>query len=464
MGISNYPVQPLPGVKKDIISASHISKIFGIDPENITTKKDNELTLNGMYSTLLEFENKITNADKVFIYFSGHGTRYSDPSTNLGCEQAIVTQDMKYINKNELLDRLTRISAKSKKTFVFLDSCFSGGMATRGKGLLRRGVPTIKFFALGQDAACSSITNLRSRPTRDFGIKKSQATPNYYLLLSAASDEIAIDGGATYGGVATSAFYKCVSQQITRDLNNDTIITLRETKKCAQEQVNKLISKFKMDDNNFPYTKQTLFDSSGPGGNIPIAFKAQNTTHSFKTDSLGTSNSLNSFELLNSIQQGADATHLVTIDPSRKKFRIGRDGLRMTIKTNKDGYLTILSAGSSGKIFRLFPNELDSQNQITANRECVLPRSNWEIPANGPEGTDRFLAIVSDNPYLFGDIGSPAGPFSRLENTPHGAKMLVDKLLNISGHYKFTTRDFVIKKNSYVDNYGAGVMDVEEVF
>lgn len=39
MGISNYPVQPLPGVKKDIISASHISKIFGIDPENITTKK-----------------------------------------------------------------------------------------------------------------------------------------------------------------------------------------------------------------------------------------------------------------------------------------------------------------------------------------------------------------------------------------------------------------------------------------
>lgn len=136
----------------------------------------------------------------------------------------------------------------------------------------------------------------------------------------------------------------------------------------------------------------------------------------------------------------------------------------MTIKTNKDGYLTILSAGSSGKIFRLFPNELDSQNQITANRECVLPRSNWEIPANGPEGTDRFLAIVSDNPYLFGDIGSPAGPFSRLENTPHGAKMLVDKLLNISGHYKFTTRDFVIKKNSYVDNYGAGVMDVEEVF
>ncbi len=453
MGISNYPVQPLPGVKKDIITASHIAKIFGIDAKNITTKKDNELTLSGMRDILRGFEKKITSADKVFIYFSGHGTRYSNLPNNKDCKEAIVTHDMKYMDKNELLDRLISISAKSKKTFVFLDSCFSGGMVTRGKGL-RRG-PTIKFFALGQDTACSSITNLRFRPTRDFGIKKSQVIPNYYLLLSAASNEIAIDGGTAYGGLATSAFYKCVSQQITKDLNNDSIISLREIKKCTQNQINKLIDKFKMENVNFPYTKQTIFDSSGPGGNIPIAFK---------TNTLGASNSFNFFELLKSIQQNADASHLVTIDSSKKEFKIGRDSLKMSIKTNKGGYLTIISVGSSGKIFRLFPNKLDLQNQIIANQELVLPRSNWEIPANGPEGTNHFLAIVSDHPYLFVDIGSPAGPFSRLENTPHGAKILVDKLLNISGDCRFKARDFGIKKKSCVDNYGVGVMDVQEVF
>ena len=61
----------------------------------------------------------------------------------------------------------------------------------------------------------------------------------------------------------------------------------------------------------------------------------------------------------------------------------------------------------------IFPNKLDSRNEIGAGQTLQLPRSAWDISAAGPAGKDYLLAIVTDAPRDFPGIGmQAAGPFS----------------------------------------------------
>ena len=280
------------------------------------------------------------------------------------------------------------------------------------------------------------------------------------ILASASPSEYAIDGGISYGGAATTAFYKCTDISSGADMNGDSIITLQEVKECAQLAINHKIEQWKEQDSNFSFSSQTITVGNGPGGNIPIAFQSTR----LNSDNKPLSESLiNSRGLLDTIQQGADANHLVNIHPAKQLFKIGRDYLEMTVTTNKAGYLTILSVGSSGKIFQLFPNKIDQKNIITPQTAFLLPRSSWRIPANGPAGTDRFLAVVSNKKHIFAGLGSSAGPFSKIENNAQEAKGLIRRLNNPVKNCKSTIRDFGIEASECTNSYGAGVIDVIEV-
>jgi hypothetical protein len=99
----------------------------------------------------------------------------------------------------------------------------------------------------------------------------------------------------------------------------------------------------------------------------------------------------------------------------------------LRITSTRPGYLYLLYAGSDGKTFdMLFPNQLDRDNFILARRPVPLPRAGWTIQARGPAGVNHLLAIVSDAPRDFSQLGlRPVGMFSTLAATPQAARELV---------------------------------------
>jgi hypothetical protein len=465
MGVSAYERKPLFGVKTDVTNVRKIARAMNIPDANVTVKEDKALTLQGIRQTLDEFASKIRQGDRAFIYFSGHGTSY--PGAAGQCEQAIVSQEIKYLTKKELHDRLKPIVDKAAKTFVFLDTCFSGGVIESSRSTTRgddEGFPAAKFMEskFGAESTACEPTNVSHKGTRDFEAEAAEVTPNYYFLAASAPSQVAIDGGTAIGGWATSAFFACTAAGSGADENGDGVITLDEAKRCAQKRVDQMMANGQRRP-GFPYTALTLTDGSGPGaGAWPVAFEATVPAANAPTAATPAAANINSNALLATIVRDSDASNTVKVQPAKSVFKIGSDFLQMTVSSAKAGFVTLFSVGSSGKIFQLFPNRFDSSNRIEAGVPLALPRPEWRLRSRGPEGTSKFLAVVSTTPDRFAGLGLPEGPFSAIENTQQGAKTLVVRLLAPGAACSQSTRDFEAEANPCATGYGAGLAEVRE--
>ena len=175
---------------------------------------------------------------------------------------------------------------------------------------------------------------------------------------------------------------------------------------------------------------------------------------------------ISSAELLSTIHRNADQKQTVILRSLKSAYRVGQDYLELEVKSSKGGYLTVLSVWSSGRIFQLFPNALDDKNRIEANSTLRLPRPEWRVPAGGPAGKNRFLAVVSSTPNLFANLGVPvAGRFKAIDGTNANAKDIIERLISPAAECKASSvRDFDSPELSpCASSYGAGLVDVMEV-
>jgi hypothetical protein len=88
------------------------------------------------------------------------------------------------------------------------------------------------------------------------------------------------------------------------------------------------------------------------------------------------------------------------IVPTSYIFKSG-DKIKLLIKTNKEGYLTILNIGSSGNTHVLFNEYVD------ASKEHEIPRKS-NLRFVGKPGTEKLLVMLSNNPNPFAP--SPKAP------------------------------------------------------
>jgi len=89
----------------------------------------------------------------------------------------------------------------------------------------------------------------------------------------------------------------------------------------------------------------------------------------------------------------------VKATPAQSKIAIGKEGLKLTVQSKRDGYLYVVLLGSDRKSFYLlYPNGYDANNKIKANTAVTLPRPGWSVKAGGPAGKDELLVLVSDSP------------------------------------------------------------------
>jgi serine/threonine protein kinase len=92
---------------------------------------------------------------------------------------------------------------------------------------------------------------------------------------------------------------------------------------------------------------------------------------------------------------------------TQPQFRIDRDFLSFSVKSEKDGYLYVFLHGSDGVLMQVFPNAMAKNNKMRAGQALTLPpgKSQWAMKASGPRGVDHFIAIVSTWPRDFSATG-----------------------------------------------------------
>jgi hypothetical protein len=165
--------------------------------------------------------------------------------------------------------------------------------------------------------------------------------------------------------------------------------------------------------------------------------------------------SLASRATLEDIYHQRNPKKIVKVSLNKQQFKIGKDSLQIKIESNRDGYAYLVMLGSDTKSFYiLFPNGHDGQNKIQANKPLILPRPNWSMSVNGPEGTDHLLILVTETPRTFdGVIIEPPGsanPFTFSLNNLKGRAELINYLVGN-------------KSKGFVGNFGAELISIKEV-
>jgi len=142
---------------------------------------------------------------------------------------------------------------------------------------------------------------------------------------------------------------------------------------------------------------------------------------------------LASIATLKDIEAQRNPTRKLDIQLGKKTLKINKDYLELKIKSSHTGYLYLVLLGSDNNSFYvLYPNKLDGNNRIEANKQINLPNPSWQIKVAGPVGTDYILAIVSDSPRDLNALGAlgrdPNSPYTYTLNNLQGRSSLINYL------------------------------------
>lgn len=108
---------------------------------------------------------------------------------------------------------------------------------------------------------------------------------------------------------------------------------------------------------------------------------------------------------LEDIVRNADPLMAVNTITDKSQLLIGKDKLLFQVKSSVPGYLYVYLAGTDqNHFYLLFPNALDKNNRIEADKLVELPRKGWHITAGGPPGVDHIVTMVSPFPRDLGQL------------------------------------------------------------
>ena len=470
VGVGQYSktsgAEPLLGVAKDMDTSRRMALAMGVPAQQIIELRDTNATKKNIFAALDSLRQKVGAGEKVFIYFSGHGTSYS---TKNGCEQGFIpytqgkyTQD-DLISEAEIAGYTSKISQVADKAVVMVDACFSGGVvASRTRSISQAASVRAKFVAPASDkcdvAVNQTVTRSFAPAMQRFGVPKE----NFVQISAANYNEVSWDN-EQLGGLATHSIGQCLLGD-AKDVNSSGAITLEEIRLCAQGKLNALMAPHKAA-GMLPSTiqmrgtrnlivvqdppKPVIFAAVNlpPPASIPVATPALPPSAVAQPSAPAlTPPVVAQVPAETPVEQlAASAATLEDIYAQRngrlkvevtapKSLVIGKDPFAFSVRSNTNGYLYAVMLGSDGKSFYLlYPNKLDQDNQIKANVTYKFPKPGWSIKAAGPEGTNRVLFVVSQSPRdpkIFAlDEVSGGGPFAFSLAEMTARKRLVDFFL-----------------------------------
>ena len=521
IGVGTYEdplVPPLPGTKLDKVSATQIAQAMQVPDGNIQYLHDSQATVSNIRTALNNLNDRVQDGDRVFIHYSGHGTRYKDPQAG-GCVEALLPYDgmsKGMISNTEMASLLAQITQKTDKLFVMYDACHSGGLVAAAATARTRGIANSnddgalrpKFAALSEE--CSKPVNIKTRSLVNEQVNRG-ALPQDIVHISAARDnEISFDDEQK-GGLATQFFRDCMLRE-AKDLDGSGAISIEEIKQCAQEKINRRMQ----NDNNFkahnlvlsgngnfvpawfsqgvpqtanvmtalatpdkPVTQvavtpapstATATATPPPAQQIALATPSANTTPATtQSQTLVTTElkPLSGEDALKQMYDQRNAKRKVRVTLTKDQLVIGKDVLEFSVQSDRAGYVYAALAGSDGKaLYMLFPNDLDQNNRIEAGQTFKLPQGNWRIKSSGPVGTNHLLVMVADAPRDLQALSAKKeGPFMTSLNDAGGRAQLGALLTSSKAITTAVCQNTVSAKNNPLcsDAYGASLLSIKEI-
>ncbi len=495
IGVGRYEdplVPPLPGTKLDKVSATQMAQAMQVPDSNIQYLQDEQATLTNIRTALNNLSDRVQDGDRVFIHYSGHGTRSPDPQVG-GCVEALLPYDgmsKGVISNSEMAGLLSSITQKTDKLFVMYDACHSGGIVAAAVTARTRGIANgnddgalrPKFAGISEE--CGKPTNVKTRGLVSEQVKQG-ALPQDIVHLSAARDnEISFDDEQK-GGLATQYMRDCMLRD-AKDLDGSGAISIEEIKQCAQDKVNRRMQ----NDSNFKAHNLVL---SGNGNFVPAWFSQGVPQASNVMTALATADkpaaqavaapavkppaqetvtpteakTLSGEDALKQMYDQRNAKRKVRVTLTKDQLVIGKDALEFSVQSDRAGYVYAALAGSDGKaLYMLFPNDLDQNNRIEAGQTLKLPQGKWRIKSSGPVGTNHLLVMVADAPRDLQALSAKKeGPFMTSLNDASGRAQLGALLTSSKAISTAVCQNTVSAKNNPLcsDAYGASLLAVKEV-
>jgi hypothetical protein len=450
IGIGDYAdtsVPRLKGVVHDMASARRMAHAMAIPDANITVLRDQDASVARIRSEITALQGRVGDGDRVFIYYSGHGTRWYDPAQQGdGCTEGLLTSDGSVLTNAELGRRLAPLAKVADKMLVFYDACFSGGVAgapmrTRALRIGEEAI-TAKFTRAGSPELCAKPSNFRTRSLAR-ALQEQQAQPQNVVHVAASRpDEVSFDS-STQGGFATAAWRDCLLGQ-ARDLDGSGAITAEEVTRCAQDKVNTglagqpgiLGQQMTVAGNRsfVPAWMGAAFvaPAASPAASTATAAAAATTATTGTAATAATAavavpgaapsapaaapeRAATPAQILQELHGQRDGERRVVATSRKQQLKIGVDVLEIDVTPQRDGFLYIAQAGSDGRsLYLLYPNELATDNRVRGGQRVALPGKNWELVAGGPPGAETLLVMVTDAPRDLSALAQEkTGPFMK---------------------------------------------------
>ena len=422
IGIGRYRVdaarrvEPLDGVAQDMGNALAMAATLQVPSVNITLLRDDAATFGAIAEALRELAARTLPGDRVFIYWSGHGSRHYDAADG-GCVETLVPYDLEDISNRQLARWIQPIGAKADKLFVVSDAGHSAGVITPGPGGAARAAASTASatsnallrskYTPGSDA-CELPGNGLTRSLSGAGAALGLSAQDMVHLASSRPGELSLQA-ADRGGLATTALRACLQGEAL-DADGSGSISVQELADCAQAKVDAAV--LGTVQQGAPHI--TL---SGNRDFVPAWFaNAAVTSPALAPPAAAAAAEASAASLrrmLGQIHDQRDNKRSVVVLATRERLRVGTDALGFSVRSSHAGHVYVALLGSDGQTLTLlFPNALDAANTMGAGDTLTLPRPNWTLTAGGPPGTDTLLVLVADGPRDLGALrGGKAGPF-----------------------------------------------------
>ena len=414
IGIGHYagPASDLLGVPADVEMAKTMAAAMGVSEGNITVLRDQEATKKNILQSLQSFSKKASDGGRVFIYFSGHGTRYLNPFIN-SCVEGLLSYDYETITNEEMAQATKSLINSVDKSIFIIDACHSSGVlsATKNRSLVKSLNLTPKFASKDKDGelVCTPI-NYKTRGLFDEAKTLGAIQENIVYIASARPDEVSWDE-AGKGGIATQSLKDCLLGD-AKDLDGSGAVSLEEIQKCAQAGMDKrmpgphqIASHITIRGNRNLIPVRNNSDTGAEGDKLLSNGKptkegvANLNKPPASADDRAGNTSISSIATLKDIELQSNPARSIEVKIAKSSLRINQDYLNLQVKSSHDGYVYLVLLGSDQKSFYiLFPNRMAGDNFIKAGQTISIPGDTWRIKAAGPAGVDNILVMVSDAP------------------------------------------------------------------
>jgi hypothetical protein len=385
ISINDYKDKPLKGPVSDGNNMIKIlKKYLSFSADEIKFLKNEEATRDGILET---FDNWLINGtrpgDKIFIYYSGHGSRIKDQNGDEddGYDEALCPYDVhlkpyeKMITDDEIGEKLDIL--KDRSVVIIFDSCHSG-TAMRDPNI------TPRFLDFYPDESARGLTRGLTRGVRESSQlydAEAQKKGSLVLLSAASAEQVAyeIKSGEERHGLLTYSIIRSFEEEPYQT------ISFAGIKDRFYKTKEKLGVNFDQDpyiDGNKELAKLSLKEVFNPLGQ-----------NSYKTEPEKRPPKIFRPESSKSI---TDSGYLWVNEKHRTKF-VASELLRFHVHPGQDGYLYLFDlAESSEEMYLIYPNPCFSGNTVRENEEIVIPPVNKEkCEFRASKGKDKIIAVIA---------------------------------------------------------------------